>query len=674
MTKKELAKRLFALVLTFMMTLSMTGYDFVEAFAEDGEVTTVEENEGTLDETENGGGETGGSTDNSVTPEDAAAEPDVKPEAVPETVTEPVAPAAEAEVQLAEITVKASKDENFVSVFWQKVDGAAYYMVSLAEDKNGILEAQEQKVEAGKECKWVFKSDKGGTVKVEAYRVKAKEENTAETADGETAAAAPEYEKFAEGTAAELDEIKRPKIASGSTQAVYTGHSLRELLGEPNDGYAVAQGAATDGTYAYYMLASSTTQMGRVLKIRLSDGAVVGRGPVIGIHHANGMTYDSKRHKLVAVGYGANRQNLSYIDPDTLKLDEIQPNRTLKYSYASKISGMPSGAQNNGIAAISYIPKYDVYVARSRGKVSGYPQTTGSANNNIWVFNAENLEAICNITRNWVGFTTIWEIDDFEDAKAFAAWADIDDDYVYCFWTRDVKCVNQLTQDSTIPAKLNGQYNCTACLYGGYDFAAAVLACGASINWDRAQGMKTWAFKSATGIEPIVNDESSANALEKIRCSYYGSFSARNSRFQFMYDGALCSTYYGYIDTLYGAIYIRSMIQRSCMDGLTQVNRAPFNSMGEAFIRAWMQDPINKAINNGSMDRGITLNASQKQQILTETQSETAASDIELNGYWARIDLSDASQRSQRHATTVALYWAYAGSVHKMDIEAVTVL
>jgi hypothetical protein len=161
MTKKELAKRLFALVLTFMMTLSMTGYDFVEAFAEDGEVTTVEENEGTLDETENGGGETGGNTDNSVTPEDAAAEPDVKPEAVPETVTEPVAPAAEAEVQLAEITVKASKDENFVSVFWQKVDGAAYYMVFLAEDKNGILEAQEQKVEAGKECKWVFKSDKG---------------------------------------------------------------------------------------------------------------------------------------------------------------------------------------------------------------------------------------------------------------------------------------------------------------------------------------------------------------------------------------------------------------------------------------------------------------------------------------------------------------------------------
>lgn len=287
---------------------------------------------------------------------------------------------------------------------------------------------------------------------------------------------------------------------------------------------------------------------------------------------------------------------------------------------------------------------------------------------------SENLEAICNVSRNWVGFTTIWEVTDLDEAKAFASWADIDDDYVYCLWTKDARCVNQLTQSKTIPAQLVGLYNCTICLYSGYDLASAVLACGASINWDRAQGMKTWAFKSATGIEPLVNDEASAVALENIRCSYYGSFSARNSRFQFMFDGALTSTYYGYIDTLYGAIYIRSMIQRSCMDGLTQVNRAPFNAMGEAFISAWMQDPINKALNNGSMDKGITLNESQKQQILTETQSETAASEIELNGYWTQIDLSDASQRSQRHATTILIYWAYAGSVHKMDIEAVTVL
>ena len=399
MTRKEFAKRLFALVLTFMMTLSMTGYDFVEAFAEDGATTTIEENEGALDGTETGG-ETGGQNGLENGTGDAAANTDgntagdavttpEEPAGEPETVPENAEPETETEIQLVEIAVKASKDENFVTVFWNKVEGAAYYMVYLtetAEGTEGTADAQEAKVEAGKECKWVFKSDNGGTVKVEAYRAKA--------AAGEDGSEEPAYEKYAEGTATDFSEIKRPKLSSRSTQAVYTGQSLRELLGEPNDGYAVAQGAATDGTYAYYMMASSTTQMGRILKIRLSDGAVVGRGPVIGIHHANGMTYDSKRNKLVAVGYGAYRQNLSFINPDTLQLEE---NKTLRYTYASNISGMPTGAQNNGIAAISYIPKYDVYVARSRGKVSGYSETTGSANNNIWVFRADNLEAVGHI-------------------------------------------------------------------------------------------------------------------------------------------------------------------------------------------------------------------------------------------------------------------------------------
>lgn len=342
----------------------------------------------------------------------------------------------------------------------------------------------------------------------------------------------------------------------------------------------------------------------------------------------------------------------------------------LAFSYDANLKSFTATTTATGADATIGYATGTIAEALGMTEDAGAVTSQGSASKTA----SENLEAICNVSRNWVGFTTIWEVTDLDEAKAFAAWADIDDDYVYCLWTKDSRCVNQLTQAKTLPAQLNGLYNCTICLYSGYDLASAVLACGASINWDRAQGMKTWAFKSATGIEPLVNDEASAVALENIRCSYYGSFSARNSRFQFMYDGALASTYYGYIDTLYGAIYIRSMIQRSCMDGLTQVNRAPFNAMGEAFISAWMQDPINKALNNGSMDKGITLNESQKQQILTETQSETASSEIELNGYWTQIDLSDASQRSQRHATTILIYWAYAGSVHKMDIEAVTVL
>ena len=177
--------------------------------------------------------------------------------------------------------------------------------------------------------------------------------------------------------------------------------NLRELLGESHDGFAVAQGAATDGKYIYYMLSSSSNQNGRVLKVNASDHSVVLRGERINTHHANGMTYDSKRHRLVAIAYGDYKHQITYINPDTLKIQapdgktvgqpevdysnniKIKDNKNRDVSYA---------AQKNGLAAIAYVEKYDVYLARSRGESeSGASSFT---NNDIWVFDAETLKAI----------------------------------------------------------------------------------------------------------------------------------------------------------------------------------------------------------------------------------------------------------------------------------------
>ena len=184
----------------------------------------------------------------------------------------------------------------------------------------------------------------------------------------------------------QLDLSKYRKLTNRSAPARNMNINLRTMLGEGNGGYAVAQGSATDGRYAYHMMASSSTQKGRVLKTTL-DGKLVKKGGIIGVHHANGMTYDSKRNKLVCVGYGSWRQQLSFIDPDTLA---ITTQRNVSYPY--NFDGLSANAKNNGIAAIAYVEKYDVYVARSRGKTVS--NTDSASNNDIWVFDAESLEAI----------------------------------------------------------------------------------------------------------------------------------------------------------------------------------------------------------------------------------------------------------------------------------------
>ena len=412
MEKKVIKKRIFALLLTMVMALSMTLGGMFEAFAEDEvsaaaaeteaeaneageEADSIEEATRDEAEPEYGSGSDEQAAEEAATDDDEAETPETSEQAVTELTAQGT--------DVGGLTATATQRINGnVEIKWDNVDGASYYKVYAPEYDSVAA----QTVKTGATLLCTFKGLEKNTVytfKVEAYAAAAGSSDTdTDTVADDAAASGADAgdELLAEGEVtittykSVFDESSFRTLGSKSVGASSLGLSLRTMLGEGNGGYAVAQGAATDGKYAYYILASSSTQNGRVLKVNLSNRADYAKGPVINLHHANGMTYDSKRGLLVCVGYGAWRNQITYVNPNTLTIDS-QP--TLKYSYVSKMSGVPDNAENNGIAAISYIPEYDVYVARSRGKVSGYSNTTSSASNNIWVFNAQTLEAIGHI-------------------------------------------------------------------------------------------------------------------------------------------------------------------------------------------------------------------------------------------------------------------------------------
>lgn len=287
-----------------------------------------------------------------------------------------------------------------------------------------------------------------------------------------------------------------------------------------------------------------------------------------------------------------------------------------------------------------------------------------------------NLDAVCEVTRNWVGFTTLWQ-GDLEEIEALAAWADVYDDFVYFPWSSDEKLTNALTASSSPLAQIVDKYDVVAPLYSpDWRLAAMAMACGASIAWTRTQGMKTWFAKYASGIAPNVLDEASADALEANRINFVGKYATRNDNFQFFNRGTLSSDFYGFVDVLYGSIYLRSAIQTSCMSGFKNVNRVPYNAAGEALIRAWCQDPINRCINNGVIDAGLALNESQKAQIMQETgdDGEDVIRAITSKGYWLGITLPDAAGRANREAPSVTIFYAYAGSVQALSAEVIAVI
>lgn len=288
---------------------------------------------------------------------------------------------------------------------------------------------------------------------------------------------------------------------------------------------------------------------------------------------------------------------------------------------------------------------------------------------------AANLDRIVAVDANWTQFTTLWEVEDADEAEGYAAWADVDDDYIYVFWSGDEKMCDQLTQSTTVASQLNGEYDCTFMLYAR-DFKAAAFAVAypATIKWDQEQGMKVLFGKTASGLEPTVTDEASARALDDLRVSYVGQFATRNAEFQFANRGAMASTHYGFYDVLVGMIWFRAKIQRSIMDGFAAVNRVPYTPRGYNLISTWITGPINEAVNVGVIDANMTLSDAQRSQIMQETGSNEAPTDIESNGFWLEVSDPTAAVRANRGTPVMNLYYAYAGSVQTVEMPVTAVL
>ena len=287
---------------------------------------------------------------------------------------------------------------------------------------------------------------------------------------------------------------------------------------------------------------------------------------------------------------------------------------------------------------------------------------------------AQNMNLITTVSRNWVGFTTLYSTE-LDEASALAAWADIDDDYVYFDWSTDSKMTNQSTQATTKAAQLaENNYNCLAMVYGTAQETAAFLAVGASIDWSAIQGIKTWFAKSASGIKASVLSDEVSEALDDLRVNYVGAFATRNAEFDFINRGCLISGIYQWIDALYGMIWFKARIQRQIMDGFASINRAPYNAVGFAYVEAWLLDPINEAKRNGVIDTGLALSTSQVQQLLTETANPTIQQDLYSKGYWYLIESPSANVRTQRGSPRLGLWYTYAGSIQRIEMPLTAVM
>lgn len=283
----------------------------------------------------------------------------------------------------------------------------------------------------------------------------------------------------------------------------------------------------------------------------------------------------------------------------------------------------------------------------------------------------ENLETLVNSGSNWATFTTLYDAE--AEYLELASWASgKGTDYAYICWTQAATAL-VASSDADPASKLKeASAGSTAIVYGPADMAVFVMAIAASIDWNRFNGVSSYAFKSQSGLAATVDNGVDASTLLSKGYNFYGNYATRNDDFTFLYNGQMFGQY-EYIDTYINAIWLNNAFQLALMDGLKGASIVPYTDEGYGLIRGWLMDPINRAVNNGVITPGITLTEAQRGELIREAGQDISG-DIEAEGWYLQVEDPGGPVRAARDTPTVSFWYAYGGSVNKISMSSTVIL
>jgi hypothetical protein len=209
-------------------------------------------------------------------------------------------------------------------------------------------------------------------------------------------------------------------------------------------------------------------------------------------------------------------------------------------------------------------------------------------------------------------------------------------------------------------------------VWGPADKAAFICGATAAINFDETQGRITYAYKAQSGLTPDVTDATVAANLLSNGYNFYGNYSTANQAFTFLQNGQ-CSGDWNWIDSFVNQIKLNSDLQLAFMDLFASIKSVPYNQRGYNLLRSAASDPINAALNFGSIQPGVELSARQIAEIDTAAGQTGVGRAVVTNGYYLQILPAVASVRVDRGSPPMKLWYADGGAVQKIDLASIDV-
>ena len=286
------------------------------------------------------------------------------------------------------------------------------------------------------------------------------------------------------------------------------------------------------------------------------------------------------------------------------------------------------------------------------------------------------MSAVAQTTQNWAAFTTLFDPDLAGSANKllFAEWTNgTGNRYLYFPW--DDEAAPTASNDATTSLgnilKTNNSSGTAPVWAPDSDYTVFGLGYVASIDFEQTNGRATMAFRSQTGLAPVVTNQTVADNLIANGYNFYGSYATANDEFVFMYPG-LVSGPYDWVDSYVNQIWLNNALQLAILSGLVQAKSVPYNQAGYTLIRAWCMDPINAALNFGAIRAGVTLSAAQIAEV-NASAGVNIANTLSNEGFFLQVKDATPQVRAARGSPPCSLWYMDGQSVQQINLASILV-
>lgn len=308
---------------------------------------------------------------------------------------------------------------------------------------------------------------------------------------------------------------------------------------------------------------------------------------------------------------------------------------------------------------------------------------------------ADNLTNLLVQTRNFINISYMPSVDvdanNYEILLDVCAWLTNNPNYYFLYYSTNDTILNNTDGGATVvTALVNAGYGEIVSVtsddgisnqfqpnvgiylnYSDYDLAGAIAGTGASIDYTAPNGTISFAYKTYTGIVPLVTtDEGYVNVLSN-GFNFYGFWGTAAEQFNASFNGQFGGIY-KWLDNFYNQIWFEDYIQVTLANLLRAVNKLPANAQGVGQIQGSVNAVLKVAGVNGVIQSGnIFDNAGENAVLIAQAGTTNVITQLQNAGVFVLYPPITSIVRTTRVYNGIKIWYTNGQSINRLSINTI---